>query len=167
MTVKDHTLIVNAIMNNTLGPAGIKMQLKRTMPEGKEPSAVDVLNAALQVSSIDEHVKSRIRVVLAALPELEPARDKMPGATKNVIMEIQREIVKCENVDEMIQLLKRIKEDKTYDKYEGLSTRIGGAIDLLEDGKDAIYAPKQWCMKCGKTNRALSKFCIGCGKPLS
>ena len=140
LSVKDHTLIVQAIMDHhqaVLAQIDVKKHLQnKTHPSGKE-----VLEAALQVDKIDPGTKARIREVLKGLPALRKAGQHVPDGDKKVIAEIADHLKKARSAPEVLEILRGLRKANTEAKRETLAAGIDGAILLVEDGAATIYSP--------------------------
>lgn len=136
LTARDHTLIVNAVMEHPL-------QVLHYLPETSatdRPSDQEVLQAALQVAAIDDDVKGRIRVLLEVLPRFEEARAAVPGSLERAINSLQRELT-GKTLDEKLAVLADDAFRKRHGKVAGLAEGMDRAAEILEDGRDSIYSP--------------------------
>lgn len=135
LTVKDHTLIMKAIMENSLGVLKYipdKYKLKNGRPLGKE-----VLQAVLQVEQIDDYVKSRIRKILDLVPKFEEAQRVVLESHKDALDGLRQQLTK-KTIQEQHSMFRDAGLRRTYSEIaEGMEI----AAQMLEDGQDSIYSP--------------------------
>ena len=138
LTVKDHTLIMRAIMENPF-------QLLRQLPSkyrsknGGRPSGTEVLQAALQIEQIDDYTKARIRMVLEGLPELEARQASLPEHVKRTVDDLRQQLAN-KTITEKHSLL-RDAGLRSRQRGDGLADGMEIAAQMLEDGQDSIYSP--------------------------
>lgn len=137
LTVRDHTLIMRAVMEHPL-------PVLRSLPDkhklkGGRPSGKQVLQAALQVEQIDGYVKGRIQAVLDFLPKIEEGQAALPEPLKRAVDGLRQQLAnktfeeKC-SVFRDAGLRSRHRED-------GLAEGMEVAAQILEDGQGSIYSP--------------------------
>ncbi len=133
LTAKDHTLILNAIMEHPL-------QVIRNLPgearskQGR-PTGQQVLQAALRVEHISGRTKARIQAVLELLPRLEDGQAALPEAVKKAVDGLRQQLSKKPFEEKL-----RILRDQSKRSKDGLAEGMEVAAHILEDGKDSIYS---------------------------
>ncbi|SFN74786.1 hypothetical protein SAMN05216386_1695 [Nitrosospira briensis] len=137
LTVRDHTLIVNTVMEHP-------MQVLRNLPEkhktrGGRPSGREVLQAALQVEQIDDFVKGRMRAVLDLLPKIEEGQANLPESVKRAAEDLRQQLTN-KSVDEQRRVL-RDPDLRSRHRDDGFAEGMEVAARILDDGRDSIYSP--------------------------
>ncbi len=139
LTVKDHTLIMRAIMEHPL-PVLRYLPAKYKSKTGARPSGNEVLQAALKVDQIDDYVKERIRAVLDILPKIEEAQADAPESLKRAVDGLRQQLAD-KTVAEQRSVLRDSGLRRRYREVGGLDEGMEVAARILEDGQDSIYSP--------------------------
>jgi hypothetical protein len=132
-TAADHTRIVRAVLEH---PLHVIKQLH--IRPGQAPTAVEVLDAALQVRSFDADLKLLLTSARAACVQVT---DALARADRPPDLEIAgfRAALEAGPVTEMISRLDALGRE--HDLDEASSRVIGQAREILIDGAGTIYAP--------------------------
>lgn len=154
LTVKDHTLIMRAIMENPF-------ELLRHIPSkyrsknGGRPSGTEVLQAALQIEQIEDYTKARIRMVLEGLPELEARQASLPEPAKRAVDDLRQQLAN-KTITEKLSLL-RDAGVRSRQRGDGLADGMEVAARILEDGQDSIYSPDHSFYKLLQKGQGMSR----------
>ena len=139
LVVEDHTTIMKAIMEHPLQVIrALPTQFKSKTPA--RPSGREVLQAALQVTQIDNYVKARIRAVLDVLPQIEDGQAALPQAAKKAVDDLRKQLAN-KSVGDQCRLLRDTGLRSRYRDHGGVSEGMEVAARMLEDGEDSIYSP--------------------------
>lgn len=136
LNVRDHTLIVKAVMEHPLEVIRYlpnRYKLKTGRPPGKE-----VLQAALLVNRIDEYVKDRIRAVLEVLPKIEEAQAAAPESFRVALDDIHQQLTN-QSIEKQRSILRDPSLRVRY-RDSGFAAGMEVAAQMLEDGDDSIYS---------------------------
>ena len=152
LTVRDHTLIMKAIMEN---PAQVLRYLPgKYKSKGGNPPGKEVLQAALQVEQIESDVKDRIRAVLEILPKVEEAQANAPVAFKQAVDGLRQQLTN-KTVGERLDLLRDARLRNTL-RDDGLADGMEFAAQILEDGQSSIYSPDHGFYKLIERERVVT-----------
>jgi hypothetical protein len=138
LTVRDHTLIMSALMEHPL-------QVLRHLPDryksrtSGRPSGKEVLHAAMQVNQINDYVKERIRAVLDLLPKIEERQAALPESLKQAVDGLRQQLSN-KSVQEKGSLLRDVGVRNRH-REDGLAEGMEIAAQILEHGQDSIYSP--------------------------
>lgn len=154
LTVKDHTLIMGALMSNPL-------QVVRHLPrkyktkKGIRPPGSVVLSSALQVKEIDRATKARIRMVLKALPKFERGVDRLSTTQKQTLQELRKLLARRRTIDDKCRVF---RNPRLLNRHldDGLAHGMETAARMLEDGRRTIYSPDHPFFKWGSRGSGAS-----------
>jgi hypothetical protein len=106
-------------------------------------STIDILTAVAQASQaggLDAGTNELIQLIEKIFPHLQKAQRSLPSQTRQLLFEITREFQDLENPHEIVSRLKLMQNSHMYEKYDGLSDGIVIAIQVIEAGRQTIYA---------------------------
>jgi hypothetical protein len=131
----DHTIIVETILSNV-------QEIAARLPQNQVSSGVDVLQAALMVPAVDRYTKSRIRLVLDALADLEQVQSRIPDDARHAVSDVLDRLEAYPTVTGKIEALQNMVDSGQYETVEGLPEGLVAGIEILRDGQKSIYAPR-------------------------
>lgn len=164
-TVRDHTIIMRAVMENFAGPGGIREQLDLSTPK---LTADDILAAALRAERIDEATNNRIRAVTIYIPDIARPRGEVDtweaemgglraqlaeaasladvnavavGKSKQGTQGEGQHPGLAGTVVRTLKVLEDAQTSPTYAAVPGLRDRLAWAVEMLWDGALTIYSP--------------------------
>lgn len=129
LRVEDHTAIVGAVMEH---PLAIIRHLTTARKEHRKPTGMEVLQAATQLQDLTPRVR---RAIETSLRVLRTMADVRPPS------EVNTEIDRARNVEELINILKILQYAPEYKRVDGLSVGLDIARRIIEDGQYTIYSP--------------------------
>ncbi len=136
-TPHHHTLIIKAIGDNMLGDYGVIAHLA----DRDNFTGSDVLRAVLEVESIPDSIKEKIRVVLKYAPALEQALQNIPEDLQARLDEIKSKLEQAESPEDAIVILRELKVSGKYKDIKGMDEAFDFGIAIIEDGMGSIYSP--------------------------
>jgi hypothetical protein len=131
LTIRDHTLLVQAVLDR---PLHVMQYLE--LPKGEAPSPQQVLDAALKVRSFDAETNSRLRRVHELFPVVEAGKAQLPEAFLYEMERLSAEIT-GKPVDEKLSIIARAREAQVDDDL--LTTGLDVGEQILRDGAESIY----------------------------
>lgn len=140
LTVKDHTLIMEALFRNILQVL-ILIDGRRYSQTNTRPSATRVLKAMLQLATVDRRIKKRISLVLLVLPFVTKAQRGINKDDRGAVDRIVTE-VNATRTGELFTKLKRLRKEAQASESSGVVMVLDQVAAILKDGQRTIYSPK-------------------------
>lgn len=155
LSIEDHTRIIEAVMENSFHLLR-GLDLRKYVKDGQKPSGEEVLQAMLNVDTVDDYRKARIRDVLDVQSILEGVRrdESVSREMDDRTDEISRAVASEETITEKIERVKDLRRSGDLQRGSSDDEVLGRdeanemidrtaelTIEMLRDGQKSIYWP--------------------------
>lgn len=141
LTAKDHTSIVNLVMENPQHFARA-LGVQELQRQTSQFTTARVLRALLAMPQLAAGSRRKIEAALKSATATENAKIRVSAAKRKTLDRVLAQTRGVPTARKKIAVLRRLLDDPTIAGEEGIAIGLRFAIQLLEDGAATIYSSK-------------------------
>lgn len=137
--IRDHTLIIEAVMQNGLALTRI---LANERKNSRRVSGATVLEGLLILPSVDSDLKHKITTILSYMRDNAKLTSNLSREAKAALSEMTKLIDSSQSVEETESFLDQFGRDGRLQKIDGVALAVRIASEIFKDGRATIYSPE-------------------------